>query len=278
MKSTAIIVLLLFLPCALQAGDTPTLVACAPGYPGSTEDAQPTLDSFAQAAAAAAGWEAGSLGALYTNIEEEGVARLSAADAALALVPVPFYLKHGKKLGLEPLIAVTLEGGATVVWGLAARKGRVTSPASLAGWEVAAMVGYAPDFVRGTVLGAWGKVPSSTRIAFSPRVLSALRRAARGEDVAVIVDGAQAGAIPALPWGDDLEVVFQAPPVPAHLLCAVKDRLQAEKTEELVEALLALHETDEGSVLLASMQIVRFEPLDAEALDQAGARYAGARE
>jgi hypothetical protein len=278
MKRITTFALLLFLPCLVQASEAPTLVACAPGYPGSTEDAQPTLDSFAQAAAEAAGWEAGSLDALYTNVEEDGVARLSQPDAALALVPVPFYLKHSKALGLEPLAAVVQEGGSSVTWGLAARKGRVTSPDSLAGWEVAAMAGYAPDFVRGTVLGPWGKVPSSARIAFSPRVLSALRRAARGEDVAVIVDGSQAKALPALPWGEDLELVFQAPPVPAHLVCAVKDRLAGDQAGELVKALLAMHETDEGSVLLASMQIVRFEALDKEALEEAGSRYAGARE
>src|SRR6059036_784782 len=41
-----------------------TLVVCAPGYPGTTEEAQPTMDAFARAAEAAAGWPAGSLHAV----------------------------------------------------------------------------------------------------------------------------------------------------------------------------------------------------------------------
>ena len=78
MKRWATLLLLLAgTSCAVAATPARTLVACAPGYPGTTEDAQPVLDAFARAAESAAGWAEGGLGAVYLNRLEEGVARLS---------------------------------------------------------------------------------------------------------------------------------------------------------------------------------------------------------
>src|SRR5262245_60817817 len=73
---------------------TTTLVVCAPGYPGSTAEAQPSLDAFAAAAAKAAGWPEGSFTAVYHPSEDDGLAALAKPDAALALVAWPFFDKH----------------------------------------------------------------------------------------------------------------------------------------------------------------------------------------
>ncbi len=48
----------------------------APGYPGGAGDAQPFVDQFAKAAAAAAGWDPGSLAAIYDPTEQGGLAKL----------------------------------------------------------------------------------------------------------------------------------------------------------------------------------------------------------
>ena len=60
----------------LLAATLSTLVFCAPGYPGGAGDAQPLVDQFASAAAAASGWPAGSLAAVYDPTEEGGLAKL----------------------------------------------------------------------------------------------------------------------------------------------------------------------------------------------------------
>src|ERR1700691_633786 len=89
---------------ALLASTLSTLVFCAPGYPGGAGDAQPLLDKFASAAAAASGWPAGSLAALYAPTEGGGLAKLQQADAVLAFVPYPFYVEHAVQLHLSPLV------------------------------------------------------------------------------------------------------------------------------------------------------------------------------
>ena len=77
----------------------------------------------------------------------------------------------------------------------------MTGPASLAGFELMSLAGYAPRFVRGPALGSWGKLPGDVKIVFSGAVLSGLRKAAAGEKVALLLDRAQTAALPTLPLG-----------------------------------------------------------------------------
>ena len=249
------------------------MVACAPGYPGSTAEAQPSMDAFAAALARAAGWAPDALGAIYESSEKDGLERLARPDAAVALVPLPFFLKHGRALKLTARLQVEQASGLTDTWALVARKGRVASPGALAAFSVASIAGYAPDFVRGA-LGAWGRIPESARVLETGQVLSALRRAAAGEDVAVLLDGAQAAALPTLPFASELEVVARSAPLPAALVAAVGGRMPAARWKALERAFLALPADPQGAAALQGIRMVRFAPVDAAEL-AAARRLAG---
>jgi len=95
---------------ALAAPAGITLVACAPGFPGTTAETQPAMDALAAVIARAAALPAGTLGAVYLPGEPEGAARLARADAAVALLSLPFFLEHGGALGLAPRLQVQLAG------------------------------------------------------------------------------------------------------------------------------------------------------------------------
>src|SRR5208282_5338832 len=100
-------------------------------------DARPLLDQFASALVSASGWPAGSLAAIYDPTEEGGVAKLSGADAALALVPYPFFVEHAAQLHLTPLVqADVADTGVQQRWTLVAKAGRVTAPGSMAGFTI----------------------------------------------------------------------------------------------------------------------------------------------
>lgn len=270
MKLTRLLPVLCLLISLGAAGAAPKrLVICAPGYPGTTAQAQPSMDSFARAAERAAGWAEGDLGAVYHEAEAAGLERLGDAEAALALVPLPFLLEHGEKLGLHPRLRVVQEAGADEVWSLVAPRGQVTSPASLEGWEVTGTPAYAPGFVRGPALGGWGELPATARITFTPRPLSALRRAAAGEKVAVILDRAQTEALASLPFAEDLEIVTRSGPLPGALLCTVAGRIDEARAGALIEGLLRLHEKEGGAEILRSLRMTRFDEVDPEALKSA---------
>jgi hypothetical protein len=235
-----------------------TLVFCAPGYPGNTEEAQPTMDALAAGLAATAG----GLSAVYHQDGAEGLVRLGREDAALAMVTLPFYLRHHRELQLQPLLAGLAAGGGDRTWSLVAAKGSLGGPVDLDGWTVTGLPAYHPGLVSGPVLSGWGKPPESANIVFSGRALSGLRKASRGEPVAVLLDRTQVDALSSLPYGDALEVVHTSGPLPTSLLCSVAGRLPEDRVKQLVERFRTLHQDREGAALLQTIRMERFVDLD----------------
>jgi hypothetical protein len=257
------------------AAGTPTLVAWAPGFPGSTKEAQPTMDALAAAVAAAAQLPASGLAAVYQETEKGGLARLQQPDAALAMVPLPAFLKYEKELGLVPRLAVVQAGApdAGESWSLVAGAGKLKGAADLAGWQLVSGASYAPRFVRGPALGGWGTLPAGVTLAPAGAVLSALRRAAAGEKVALLLDRAQAASIATLPFAKDLETVARSAPLPGALLCTVRGRLPDARAAALVQAFAGLAARPEAAAALAGVRIARFVPLDEAALKRARAAW-----
>jgi len=252
------------------AGEETRLVFCAPGYPGTTEQAIPTMDAFARQVETASGEPIGSVTAAYHEIEAAGVE--AARDADLIVATLPFFLAHRRSLDLRPVLAVATVGiGANETWSLVAPRGRVSSPDDLAGWELASIAGYAPAFVRGPALAEWGELPRSVDVRPTVRVLSDLRRAARGERVAVLLDGAQAVALDRLPFADALEVVARSRPMPASLVCSRGPVPPGGALARVIEGLGRMQATEAGREALASIRLDAFVPVsDAEALDALG--------
>jgi hypothetical protein len=243
-------------------GETWTLAVFAPGYPSTTSEAQPTMDELAGCLARGAGWPGGRVKAVYHPTLDGGLASFADEATALALVPLPLYLEYRERFRLEPLLWVDPETGQDEVWSLVAAPGAITAPRDLDGWELVGMPGYSERFVRRVVLSGWGVLPESVRIGFSPRVLSALRRAAEGEKVAALLDRAQASSLASLPFGERLAVVARSPELPWSLLCRVGERLGAEPTREITAAFLGLGRSQGESELLSTMRLRGARHLD----------------
>jgi hypothetical protein len=250
-----------------------TLVVCSPGSPGTTDEARPKMDAFAAAVSAPAGTR---IAAVYEPSEDAGVARLG--SAALGLVSLPFFLAHEQALGLVPRLAVVAKGRPALErWALVGPRGRISGPGALAGYTIVSSVAFAPAFIRGVVLGGFGAVPASAKLEQSTAVLSALRRAASGEEVAVVLDGAQQAQLASLPFGSRLQVVAQSPPVPAGLVVTVDARVPAGTWSGIERALVGLASDRAAAPVLDAIEVARFEPVDPGALAQARRAFAGAR-
>jgi ABC-type phosphate/phosphonate transport system substrate-binding protein len=234
-----------------------TLVVSAPGYPGSRQEAQPTMDALAQALSR----ESGILvRAVYEEAEAAGLQRLSHKDAALLLSPLPFWFVHRSRLELAARLTAVPQGGqALEKWALVGGHG---ASGSLEGYAVLSTAGYAPKFVHAIAPA----VPKDAKIEQTATVLSALRRAANGEKVLVLLDGAQAAAVQKLPFASQLQTVQTSPPVPGALVSTVGTRLDAKRTRALLQAFERLSKSDAGRAALAGAQLSEFVPVDAAAL------------
>jgi len=252
---------------AAADGEPVTLVVCAPGFPGSTAEAQPIMDSLAASITESAGLAKGALSAVYFESESAGLDRLRKSDAALAIVPLPFFLEHGEELKLTAKMSVVQKAGnGNVAWNLVAKQGRVKTASSLAKWQLVSLLGYSPRFIRGPLLGGWGKLPESVNITMSGQVLSALRRAANGEDVAVLLDPEAFASMASLPFASDLELVTKSASLPQGLLCTVGKRLGADRWKALAQALPKLRNAPAGTSALDGCHLEGFAPLDEKAL------------
>jgi len=235
-----------------------TLVFCAPGYPGGAGDAQPLIDQFTNAAVAISGWPAGSLAAVYDPTEEGGLARLGSADAVLAFVPYPFFVEHAAQLHLTPLVqADVADVGPQQRWTLVAKSGHVTGPASMSGYTILSVAGYAPNFVRHIALEGWA-LPSDVKIESTGQILSALRRVAAGEQVAVLLDQTQAAALPSLPFASELKVVTQSAELPVAIIAVVDSRVTAGRARALQAGLLKIGRVSGSADSLAPLRLHGF--------------------
>jgi hypothetical protein len=227
------------------------------------------MDAFAAQSAKLAGWNADALAAIYLKSLDAGLERLEQPDAALAFVPLPFYLEYAESLGLEPLLQGIDAERPSETWTLVAAKGKVSGPGSLDGWQIAGRGGYSPAFVRGVALEGWGALPETAEVTFTSRAVSVLRKASRGEPVAVLLDGEQSAALDGLPFAAELEPVFTSEPLPGSLLCVVGERLDAESAAELSEALLRLGDKKKGREILDELRLARFATVDEAGLARA---------
>ena len=242
----------------LLAAMLATLVFCAPGYPGGAGDAQPLIDQFTNAAVAISGWPAGSLAAVYDPTEEGGLAKLSSTDAVLAFVPYPFFAEHAAQLHLTPLAQADVANvGSQQRWTLVAKSGRVMGPASMSGYTILSVAGYAPNFVRHIALEGWA-LPSDVKIESTGQILSALRRVAAGEPVAVLLDETQAAALQSLPFASELKVVMQSPQLPVAIIAVVDSRVAAGRARVLQAGLLKMGRVSGSADFLAPLRLRGF--------------------
>lgn len=252
---------------ASAAPDEQTLVVCAPGSPGSTAEAQPRMDALA----AVVGGKSGErVTAVYDPSESGGVKRLE--SAGIGIVSLPFFLQHEKELGLHARLEVVQKGRpALEKWTLVVGKGRVKGVEGLGGFTIASNAGFAPGFVKAAI----GDVPASAKIIQSTQVLSQLRKAANGAQVAVLLDGPAAASLASLPFADKLEVIATSPAWPAGLVVTADARVSAKAWAPIQSALIGLASDHAGAAALDGLQMQRFAPLDDGAL--ASARKAFAR-
>src|SRR5439155_1384337 len=246
-----------------------TLVVCAPGYPGNTAEAQPAMDSLARALARATHSPEGSFTAVYEETAAGGVQRLQQKESALLLATLPFYLAHEQELALVARLSAMPQSGETLEkWTLVTAKER---PPSLQGYTVQSSSGYSKRFVRAMAR----KLPGGVEIEQTSAVLSALRRAASGEKVAVLLDGSQAAAMATLPFAGSLAPVETSPPVPVAVIATVRKRIDDQRWKALEPAFLRLAEDRSAREALDGVRMTGFVPLDEHALAAARAVIVG---
>ena len=245
----------------LIAAAASLLVFCAPGYPGTSADAQPLVGEFAATLAAAAGWPAGSLTAVYDASDTSDLARLAAPEAGLAFVPYPFYVQHGAQLHMVPLAQAVVPPAGCSSAGLwcctrAMRRRRRD-------WRVSRS--SAPQAMRrtssATLLHNLGALPADHHYhCHRPGAFGAAPRGQRRAGRGAARPGADQMPSPVCRSPRILQASRPSAPVPVALIVVVDGRIPKARAQELSRALLHLSGTPPGAATLSRLKLNGFVP------------------
>jgi len=265
------VVFLLLAPSAAPAAERDILF-WAPFAPGSPEQAAGALEEFARYVEQAAGWTPGSISAVYRNRVEAGLEAIEELDPGFVLVPIPVHLRYHETLDWEAV-------RTTVLAQVEAQRYSLYGPAgsSIDGLADAAIEGdavYDPEFVRTLVLHGKYSV-ADDRFSPTSRPLSAVRRAARGEKVMVLLDEGQRRALASLPAAAELVLLSESGWMPAAVLVKRGTANEAD-TQALGKVLDKLGSDPDAADLLTTLRIQRFEAVDIGALDELQKNYGAA--
>lgn len=285
MKTTIILTAAVFLIAAAVPALAATPPPAAGGisvvvyYPGGLEEGpevEKAIGEFARILARGAGLEPESVRGRYFSELEPALAYLQDSPDSFIVSSLGFYLAQRSRLPLAPLAAVEQASGPNDRYYLAAKKGRFPAASALAGETVSGNTLYEDrDFLLRVVFAG---LPAATGFEFLPtaRPLTALRRAARGEIGAALLDRAQYRALEGLPFAGDLEVLYVSEPVPELGLMMVETETTRKLQDRFLAGILALSGEEEGRQALAAFGVSGFRAVSPEDFSAVAAAYAGA--
>ena len=257
------VLLLVLAPSGSPAAERDILF-WAPYAPGSPEQAAGALEEFARLVEQGAGWPRGSISAVYRNKEDDGLKAIQELDPGFVLVPIPVHLRYHESLDWAPLRAAVLAGVEAQRYSLYGPAG--SSVHWLSDVTIEGDAAYDPEFVRTLVLGGQYAV-ADDHFRPTSRPLSAVRRAARGEKVLVLLDEGQRRALASLPAAAKLVLLAESGWMPAAVLVSRAGATEAD-VQQLGRVLDGLSADPEAADLLATLRIQRFEAVEPQAIEK----------
>ena len=257
--------------CALAAAaaEPParSILFWSPYSAGSSEQAAATMDAFARYLEKGAGWPAASASASYVNSVEAGTQAIASARPGFLIVPMPIFLSHREESAWTPLRVVVTDSGDAQRYTLFGPPGATLE--TLKGATLEGETAYDPAFVAGVVLDR-----AQVELTLHPtaRALSAVRRALKGERLAVLLDEEQRQGLASLPQGSTLAKLAESEWMPAGVVVAAQAASAADRAA-LEKALDRAGKDPAAAELLKTMKIRRFEKVDAQRLSRLRARY-----
>jgi len=263
-------------PAAHAAGKASrvALAIVNPGGPSAGAEGDKLAAELAAHLATAAGLAAAQIEAGYFNQLPAAAAYLKKHKDAFVLGGLGVFLAQRKAAKLVPLARLVGKHGSDEEFSVVVRKGRYATLADLRGKTLYGSV-LADDarFVDRFVFG--GKLAASAYFKCTPseRPLSALRKLAKDEVDAVLLNRMQFEALEAMPLFTKLQVIHDSGPVPTVGLMMAATPRTRKLRDRIVQAVTKLCGTEKGAPVCRTYGITGFEPMGEDALGAAIKKY-----
>lgn len=231
-------------------------VLCMGGFLGTTEQAAPVLEGLFRHLEKTLGWPEKSISGSYHPDAAEGLAAIKSVQPGFALVTHEMYAAQRGPMKMQLIGGMRLADGALSRYHVVTKAtGGPATLAELAGKTIAsphlAEVRFADRviFGGGLSLGHGGAKAVDVRAP-----LSALRKVARGEVDAAVVDEPVIRQLSKLPIGAELRVVHSSDELPPLPVVAFPRASSADR-QAMAKALLGLCSQGDGAALCRSLRL-----------------------
>lgn len=195
------------------------LLICNVGGPGTAAQAQPVVEQFVLQIEKTAGWEKGSLTGVYQSRRPQCESYMAQSKPTIAALDLTTYLRFQKSWKLVPI--AHMGAADSKRYYLLVREGSYKNLAELKGKTLISPFTTAPVFLEKLVLGGKVKVKDHFQLQQTYRPLKGLRKVARGQADATIVDEEAYKHLKELKLPVKLVALAQSQPLPGLTLAVV---------------------------------------------------------
>lgn len=248
--------LALLIPTAVLGGPR-DLLLCLTGFPGTTEQAGPTVRGFLDRLGEKLGWGAGVIQGDYYPDTQVGLRQIQERKPGFAGMSLDLYLAHGEELGAEVLVKAVMHGRDKQRYHIVvAKEGGPASAEALTG-KVLVPFRESARFLGNLVLDGQRTLAESLELQYESNAMSALRKVARGQATAAVVDEEIIERFDEVPVKDQLKVLLAGPWLPGPPVVALEGSAAADRTA-MRTALLGLCAGD-GAETCRSIRVDSFK-------------------
>jgi ABC transporter, phosphonate, periplasmic substrate-binding protein len=252
-----------------------TMAIVSPGGP-SPKKVEKYIGQFVGIIADLVGVREESVTARYFTKSKPALDFLNKNRGAFIIGSLGFYLSRREALDLIPLARVELSAGTSGRYYLIVKKGTFGTLDRLKGKTISGSALYEdPRFLNRIVFNNRVDIDSDFILKPTARPLSAIRKLLMGELDGVLLDEVQYKSLKSLPYFEDIAVVYESAVLPEVGLMMVNTPATRRLKERLLEALLAMGESEEGAEAFQAFGLVGFKPIEPNSLNKVIMQYDG---
>ncbi|MBN2802097.1 MAG: PhnD/SsuA/transferrin family substrate-binding protein [Deltaproteobacteria bacterium] len=232
------------------------LLMLLPGFPGTTEQAQPYVETMLRYIEKDLKLESGTMHGTFISDGTKAEAKLSEVKPGIALLGPSVYAKNSSDKTMKIVAKLFILGQEEQKYYLVTKNDGADSISDFADKTVSGVIVHDEKFVKNVIFDKGA--PDSIIYKFNKRPLKALRDVASGTIDGALIDSATKEHMDTLDFAKDLKIIYTSKPVPPPVIVVLNDSVK--DAAKIKKSLTSICKTPEGKKLCNSLTISNIAP------------------
>ncbi|GAB4290150.1 MAG: hypothetical protein Kow0090_03170 [Myxococcota bacterium] len=245
-----------------------------PGGPAPDKEGEKLVSQFIETVAEMTELDPKILRGEYFNETSKAVKFIEKNRDAYIMGSLAFFLSQRRNLSITPLATVKLTDSPDEQYYIIVQKGKYTSLEQLKGKTLSGNALYEDHrFINALIFD--GKLDVNAYFSLKPtlRPLSAIRKVAKDELDAVLLDQVQYHSLQRLPLSEKVSVIYKSPPLPPLGFMMIETSKTKKYKDKISSAIVKMCDSEKGKAACRNFGLNGFEPLKTGALDDVVKKY-----